>query len=258
MAWNLAYLELRLSGGASNAVVTNSLGGAKSSVIVRAKTCSAPANITGVTILDAPGSSNGSGTLAFTASGTTLTWTPAGGTASAAVNVGTDGRYALKGTNSGGGDGYLMVSVTASSLAGTNKTDTITVTAAANNMWEDILPAQSYAGLTDYHGYYVHNAHPSIGLIDCKLYIATQTTGVDATWIGLGTSAIDATEQTIANSTTSPSGVTFSQPGTLGAAISLGALGAGSHRAFWEKRVCPATNVADTADLSQLMLEPSY
>jgi hypothetical protein len=258
MAWNLAYLETRLSGGASNAVVTNSLGGAKSSEIVRSKTCSAPSNVTGVTILDAPGSSNGSGTLSYTASGTLLTWTPAGGSASVAVNVGTDGRYALKGVNAGATDGYLFVSVTAASLPGSNVTDTITVASAVNKMWEDILPAESYAGQTDYHGFYVHNAHPSIGLIDCKLYIASQTSGVDALWIGLGTSAIDATEQTIANDTTAPSGVTFSQPSSVGAAISLGALGAGQHRAYWQKRVCPATNVADTADVSQLMLVPTY
>lgn len=265
MAWNPAYLEVRLSGGASNTTVANSLGGAMSTVSggrAYGKTASALTNVTGVTVLDAPGSFNGNGTLSFVASGTTATWTPLGGTAGTAVNIGTNGRYALKGTNSDASDAYLMVEVVAASLPGTNKTDTVLIADALNKTFDDVAKGESFAGMTDYRCLYVKNAHSTDALLACKIYIGSNTSGVDDIYIGAGTAAIGdgsaSPEQTVANKTTAPSGVTFGQPANASAGYDLGAIGAGQCVAMWIKRVVPSTMVADTADLSSIVLYPVY
>ncbi len=129
---NLAYLELRLSGGSSNADPNASLGGVRSSNRILSKSATGISNITGVTIDDAPGSADGAGTLAFVASGKTLTWTPNGGSAGAAVALSGDGRYAIPGSA-----GFLFVTVVDASLPGTNQSDTITVTQLANQLFDD-------------------------------------------------------------------------------------------------------------------------
>ena len=69
MATNLAWLEYRLSGGATNTSAAASLGGAMSTEatgLIVGRTTSGLSNVTGVTILDAPNSAIGNGTLAFT------------------------------------------------------------------------------------------------------------------------------------------------------------------------------------------------
>lgn len=85
----------------------------------------APTNITGVTINYSLANAAGAGTLAFTASGTTLTWAPFGGSAGTAINIGTNGKYVIPGSA-----GLLVITVVAASLPGTDKTDTITITTA--------------------------------------------------------------------------------------------------------------------------------
>lgn len=94
---NLAYLEYRLSGGASNSDPAASLGGAMSSTRLVGCTVTGVTNVTGVTVLDAIGNAGGNdGVLDFTASGTLLTWQGPGASAAGdPVDVGTNGRYIL-------------------------------------------------------------------------------------------------------------------------------------------------------------------
>lgn len=262
MAINPAYLEIRLSGGATNTDQNASLGGIKSSHVVRSKTVTGISNVTGVTVLDAPGSTNGS--LAFTASGTTAVWTPTGGTASAAVNIGADGRYALQGANADASAGWLYISVTAASLPGTNQSDTLTVTAAANQTFDDISKVESYDGDVEYRCFYLHNAHPTDPFIGCKLYIGSDASGADSLAVGLdaagvGDGSATGVAATVADESTAPTGVSFSAPATLGTALSLGQLNAGQSHGFWQRRtVPPATAVSTSSDLSELIFNVGY
>jgi len=259
---NLAYLEYRLSGGATNTDPTASLGGAMSTdpagrIIGRTVGDTTPNNTTGVTILDAPGSAIGNGTLAFTASGTTATWAGNGASAGSAVNIGTDGRYILQ--DSAGG--RLHISVVASSLPGGNTSDTVAVSAASNKLFDDITPAESLAGDTEYRCFYVYNAHASADLLDVKIYIGAQPSGGDDTIaLGLDLAGKNGTADTIVDETTAPSpAVTFTAPTTLGAALVIGTLAAGDYYAVWQRRtVAAATTPAVSADASSLIVSGAY
>lgn len=259
-AINLAYLELRLSGGASNSDPDASLGGIMSSTVIRSKSGSGISNITGVVIDDAPGSADGAGTLAYTASTHSFTWTPNGGTAGAATAVTEDCRIAVPGSA-----GYLFLTVDYSALPGTDQSDTITVASLANELWDDISKVESYDGDTEYRCCYVHNAHDTDPFIGCKVYISTQPTGADDLYIGLdlagtGDGSSTGVADTVADENTAPDpAVTFSQPSAIGSALSLGQLDAGEAYAIWQKRVVPAqTTTSTSADASVLTFNVGY
>lgn len=84
-----------------------------------------PSNITGVTVNRAEEScATGDGTLSFTASGTTITWSANGDSAGASVDISSDGDYTLESDADGNA---LYITVESSSLPGTDETDTIPV-----------------------------------------------------------------------------------------------------------------------------------
>ncbi len=105
-------MSLRFSTGLRNRLLGNS------------GSWTAPVNITGITIVGAPGSAAGAGTLAFTKSTNTFTWAPYGGSAGAGVAITEDGTYVLRGSA-----GALVVTADFSEFPSGNATDTITVTA---------------------------------------------------------------------------------------------------------------------------------
>ncbi len=80
-----------------------------------------PTNVTGVTIhYTQAATPAGNGTLAYTAVGTTLTWTAQGETAGAPVNVSAGGRFTIP---SGSANHGLVVEVAAASLPVGNQSD---------------------------------------------------------------------------------------------------------------------------------------
>ena len=98
---------------------------------------------------------------------------------------------------------------------------------------------------TEYRCFYVHNAHATLTMQNSVIWIQSNTTSADTTIeIGLGSSAVDGTEQTVANESTAPTGVTFSAPANQGAALSIGNVLPGEHKAVWVKRI---VNVASSA-----------
>ena len=257
---NLAYLELRLSGGESNADPTLALGSTKSSHRVYSKSATGLNNVTGVTIDDAPGSADGAGTLAYTASGKTFTWTPYGGSSGAATAISGDGRYAIPGSA-----GYLFLTVTESSLPGTNQSDTITIAQLANELFDDITKPESYNGDTEYRCFYIHNAHDTDPFVGIKVYIGSNTSGADDIAIaldlaGIGDGSSTGVADDVADESTAPSpALTFTAPSAIGSALSIGQLDAGESAAVWMKRTVPAATVTSTAsDLSSLTINAGY
>ena len=82
-----------------------------------------------------------------------------------------------------------------------------------------------------------------------KIWIVTNTPSTDTSIeIALGSSAVNGTEQTIANENTAPTGVTFSTPSSLGTALSIGDIPAGQHKAVWIKRIVNAGAAAYNDD----------
>lgn len=96
------------------------------------------------------------------------------------------------------------------------------------------------AGDLEFRAVYLHNANSTATMYNVKVWIVSDTPGMDVINIGLGTSAIGGTEQTIANENTAPSGVTFSAPTSFTTGLLIGNIPAGSHKAIWIRRNVPA------------------
>jgi hypothetical protein len=125
-------------------------------------------------------------------------------------------------------------------------------TEAPSNLLDNVASGEAAAGDVEYRCEYVHNAHATLTLEAAKIWIHANTPSADTTLaIGIGTSAVNATEQTVANESVAPSGVTFSAAANEAGAVSLGDIPAGQHRAVWIRRTVTAGAVAsnDTATL---------
>jgi len=133
------------------------------------------------------------------------------------------------------------------SLGGAKSTTAVTDN-TLNNLWDNVSGAESTAGDTEYRCVYIHNGHGSLTAYSSKIWIDTDTTSsYTAIYLGLGTSAVNGTEQTVANESTAPTGVTFSQPG-VGTELSIGDLPFGQHKAVWIKRIVTAGGTAQDND----------
>lgn len=122
-------------------------------------------------------------------------------------------------------------------------------TDAPSNVFDDITSSEAGVGSTEYRCGYVHNAHASLTLQNAHVWLSANTPSITTTVdIGLGTSALNGTEQTVANEKTAPSGVTFSAAATEATAIALGDIPPGQGRAIWFRRSANAgtTSVTDT------------
>ena len=141
--------------------------------------------------------------------------------------VSTDIQYRLSGGASN--------SDTALSLGGVKSST------AASNYFDDVSSTEASAGDTEYRCVYVHNNHGTLSLIGAKVFIQTNTPSSDTDIaIGLGSSAINGTEQTVADESTAPSGVSFSAPTTFAGGLAIGDLAAGAHKAVWVRRTVNA------------------
>lgn len=111
-----------------------------------------------------------------------------------------------------------------------------------HNIWDVVSSTESNSGDTEYRCIYVKNTNASLTLQAAKVWIATNTPSTDTSVeIGLGTSAVNGTEQTVANESTAPSGVTFSTAAGEGNALTIGDIPNGQHKAIWIKRIVGAT-----------------
>ena len=237
---NLADAIIRLSGGVANVNPFDSLGGIMSTAaggIVDSQSATAPTTITGVVIDDANGNALGAGSLFFDFSAGTLRWTPPAGTAGAVVVVSVDGVYAIQGANDGG---LLAVTVTAASLPGSDQTNTITITALTNNIFDDVTKAQSDLGRIEHRGLYFENAHASDSMVGALIWISANTPGQDVVNIGLDPAGLNGVAVVIATEDLVPAGVTFSNPTTEATGLSMGTLAFGDNFPFWIRRTVPA------------------
>jgi hypothetical protein len=208
--------------------------------------------IGGITYDDAAGNATGSGTVTYTASGTLLQWTPPGGTIGVAVNIGSNGTYTVMDANS---ESYIVVTVVAASLPGTNASQAVTVANKTNELFDDVSISESVAGDTEYRCFYVKNAHGSESMETVLLWIGSNTPGNDNIQLGLDAAGKNGTATTIATEGDAPSSVTFSTPTDELSALSLGTLAAGDYYPVWMKRTVPvSTVVTQVADTSSIKL----
>lgn len=241
-------LVFRLSGGASNTDPAAALGGAMSTVaggVVLSQSATGLSTITGVTLDDAAGNNEGTGTLTYVNSAKTLQWTPPGGTAGTAVEVSAGGTFAIQGGSDGG---YLRVTVVAGSLPSNDLTNTLTIANLTNKVFDDVSKAESLAGDTEYRCLYVQNKHSTDALVGAKLWIEANTPGQDVVQIALDPAGKNGTATTIATEGDAPAGVDFNavNPVSEASALTLGDLAAGDTYPFWIKRTVPANTTEAT------------
>ncbi len=110
----------------------------------------------------------------------------------------------------------------------------------ANSLFDDVSGAEQQAGDIEYRCVYVRNSG-NVQATNMVVWLSGNTVDVDTqVAIGLGTSAVDGIEQTVANENTAPTTVTFSEPATEGTGLSIGTLAAGSSKAVWLRRTVNA------------------
>lgn len=121
----------------------------------------------------------------------------------------------------------------------------ISSTEWTGTLFDDVSAAQASAGSVEYRCVYIANTDPALPYVAAKLWIQSNTPSPNTSIaIGLGTSAAGGVEQTVANETTAPTGVSFSEVSTAETGLSLGDVVSGSHRAVWIRRTVNAGTAA--------------
>jgi len=122
-------------------------------------------------------------------------------------------------------------------------------TATLHNLFDVVSSAETTAGDVEYRCIYVQNTHATLTLQNAQNWISSNTPSADTNAnIGLGTSAIAATEQTVADESTAPAGVTFTAPASQGSGLSIGNLAPGETKAIWVRRTINAAAGAYNGD----------
>ncbi len=130
--------------------------------------------------------------------------------------------------------------------------------AADNNLFDDVLGAESAAGDIEYRCIYLHNAHATLTLQNAEVWIGTNTPspgssvdiGLDPAGVGNGsTTGVAATP---ADEDTAPAGVAFSAAANQAAALAIGDIAPGNSIAVWIRRTISAAAAAYAADSVQL------
>ena len=121
----------------------------------------------------------------------------------------------------------------------------VSSTEAASTIFDNVSSGEAAAGDVEYRCVYVKNTHGSLTLTDPKIWIQANTPSGDTTVeVSLGTSAVNGTEQTVADEDTAPIGTAFSSAANEGAGLSLGNLAPGATKAVWVKRTVTAAAAA--------------
>lgn len=232
----IELLKTRLSGGAANADVSLSVGGAKSSVAVLSQAATITTPIPGVTMVDAAGNTVGTGTLAYGFTGKVIQWTPPGGAIGLPISIGTNGTYLIRGANTT--DGYVVITVVSASLSSVlNHSSSVSVINQIGLFLPAVDKATAYAGATEYYCFYLDNAGATT-IKTVKAQVQVDTVGLDT--LSLGRITTVNTLGTADGDVNTGHGVTFN---AVGVDAVMGDIAAAAYWGIWIKRVIPALTV---------------
>jgi len=115
-----------------------------------------------------------------------------------------------------------------------------------HNLFDKVTGPESTAGRTEYRCCYVLNNHGSLNLEGAVIWIDSETTHTGANvQIALDGNGLNVNaEGPVASEITAPSGETFVEAASVGAALSLGTIPFGQKYAFWLKRIIGAGTLA--------------
>ena len=126
-----------------------------------------------------------------------------------------------------------------SCLGGARSTAAQVASDVNGNLFDIVTADQANQGVTEYRCLYIRNSNSTSSWSTVKFWIESTSSGGDKITIGLGTSAINGTEQTIANEKTSPTGVNWSETSSYSSGLAVGTLTPNQHKAVWLRRVVP-------------------
>lgn len=116
-----------------------------------------------------------------------------------------------------------------------------------HDLFDAVSGAENAASDVEYRCVFIHNDHATLSLTVAKVWMTAEVAGGASVSIGLdpaGAKAEDsATAQAaeIVNEGTAPAGVSFSEPGSYAAGLSIGTLAAGQCYGVWIRRTCANT-----------------
>lgn len=123
------------------------------------------------------------------------------------------------------------------------------VDASLHNLFDVVSGAEAVAGDVEYRCVYLHNANGVNTMLGAEVFIDTNTPSPGtAVAIGVGSSAVNGNEQTVADESTAPAGVTFSAADGVENGLALGDIPPGQHRAIWIRRTVTAGAAAYNND----------
>jgi hypothetical protein len=134
------------------------------------------------------------------------------------------------------------------------KSSTAVVTNTVDNLFDSVSGTESAAGDIEYRCIYFHNGHGSLTAQNSKVYLTSNTTSTNDTLdLAAGTAAINATEQTVGDETTAPTGVTWvTTAASYATGVSLGNIPFGQHKAIWIRRTVDAGAAAKDNNVATL------
>lgn len=123
------------------------------------------------------------------------------------------------------------------------------MSATVDQLFDATSAAEALAGDVEYRCVYLHNANVTDTMTNALVFVSANTPLTSTTLdIGVGTAAVNGTEQTVVDETVAPVGVTFSAPTTAGAGLALGTIAAGQHKAIWLRRTVTAASASSAND----------
>lgn len=132
------------------------------------------------------------------------------------------------------------------------------VSTSLNGFFDLVSSAEAAAGDTEYRCIYIANTGSTTAL-SAKLWIQSNTPNSDnQIAIALGGEGVNGTAETVANENTAPSGESFSEPSSEGAALSLGDLAQNDEYPVWVRRTVNAGAAADASEAFTLRVKYDY
>jgi hypothetical protein len=128
--------------------------------------------------------------------------------------------------------------------------------AAAATIFDSVSGAESAAGDVEYRCVYVHNAHGSLSLDNAVAWVQSDTPGaLTVIAVGVGSSAMNGTEQVVADENSPPSSITFLSAVNKAGGTALGSIPAGQSRALWLRRTVSAGATVTASDPFTIRVE---
>lgn len=139
-------------------------------------------------------------------------------------------------------------------LGGVISSNIVSIT-SLHNLFTAVTPGEALAGDVEYRCIYVRNTNVSLTMSSVMAWINSNTPNTQSTLdIGLGTSVISATEQTVSDASSAPGAVTFSAPTSKEAGLVIGDLVTDATKAIWLRRTISVAAVAYSGDQASLSI----